>query len=330
MKKKSTLRDVARQSGVSVATVSRVLNDSQSVTEKTRVRVSAAIEDLGFVPSAAARSLNSGRTRTIGALVPTLDHSIFARYLNALEDRLSELGYGLIVSVTNGSGDIEVKKAHNLLDMGVEGVIVSGRSHAEGLNRLLRRFDVPMIITSYFDPLADYPTIGYNNAAIAESALRYLRDLNHRHVAVLHGPLEGNDRIEARLDGLKRAQGDVTLEFVETELSVKGGAEGILQAKIDRQSTTAVLCLSDVQALGALFELQRQKISVPQDVSLMGFDNLEWSSISNPGITSIALPAAKMGLKAAEAMASWLTTNFPAEPLDLKAEIVSRGSTRKI
>lgn len=105
--KRANLRDVARQAMVSAATVSRVLNSPELVSKDTQDRVNRAIEALGFVPSAAARSLNTGRTHTIGALVPTLDHSIFARYLDALEQRLSDHGYALVVAITGGVPEVE-------------------------------------------------------------------------------------------------------------------------------------------------------------------------------------------------------------------------------
>lgn len=326
--KRSTLRDVARHAKVSVATVSRVLNSSDLVTQDTRDRVTQAIDALGFAPSAAARSLNSGRTRTIGALVPTLDHSIFARYLNALEDRLSASGYSLVVAVTGGDQEVEERKARVLLEMGAEGLIVSGRTHSVGFDVLVARFRVPVLITSFFAPDAKYPTIGYDNAAIAEKALRYLYSLGHEHVAVVHGPSSINDRIAARIEGANRLSDLVSLEFLTVGMEVSGGADAIKRMVSGSALPGALLFLSDVQALGAMFELKRQGISVPSDVKLMGFDNLAWSAVCEPGITSIGLPAAQMGSAAADAMVDWIVTGLPAKSLSLEADLIERGSTR--
>ncbi|GAB5446219.1 LacI family DNA-binding transcriptional regulator [Gymnodinialimonas sp.] len=328
--KRATLRDVARHAKVSVATVSRVLNKSDLVTKETRDRVTQAIEALNFVPSAAARTLNSGNSRTIGALVPTLDHSIFARYLNALEQRLSDHGYALIVAITGGVAEVEERKAFGLLDMGVEGLLISGKTHSAGFDALVDRFRVPTLITSYFDEGARYPTIGYDNAAIAANAFTYLRSLGHRTIAVIHGPCDVNDRNTARIDAIKAMDRGGMTTFWPVEMNVSGGADGVREMAGKGQLPSAILCLSDVLALGASFELQRLGMRVPGDISIMGFDDLEWSAASVPGMTSIQLPAAEMGVSASDAMAAWLKTGRRAEPRMLPAEIVVRGSTRDI
>lgn len=327
-KKRSTLRDVARNANVSVATVSRVLNGAELVSERTRERVTSAIKALDFVPSAAARSLNSGRSRIIGALVPTLDHSIFARYLDALENRLSRYGYTLVVAVTASMPEIEEQKTQSFLDMGVDGLIVSGKARSPGFDALVDRFGIPTIITSFFDISARYPTIGYDNAAIAVSAFDYLYALGHRALGVVHGPTEMNDRTQVRIDAIRNVAHEAELSFWPVSMDVAGGAQAV-QGMIARgPMPSAILCLSDVLALGALFELQRSGISVPEEISIMGFDNLEWSSISEPGITSIQLPAAEMGEKAADAITDWLKSGVRAEPMALGAHIIARGSTR--
>lgn len=313
-----------------MATVSRVLNGSELVTTQTRDRVLSAIQDLEFVPSAAARTLNSGRSRTIGALVPTLDHSIFARYLDALEDQLSKHGYALVVAVTGGVPEVEVQKTNGFLDMGVDGLIVSGRTHAPDFDALVDRFDIPTVITSFFDPIARYPTIGYDNAAIAANAFEYLRSLGHRSLGVVHGPTDLNDRTLARVEAIQNLAKRDEVTFWQVTMDVAGGARAVTEMVEKRPLPSAILCLSDVLALGALFELQRSGISVPKDVSIMGFDNLEWSSISLPGMTSIHLPAVEMGEKAADAIVDWLKSGLRAEPLSLPARIIVRESTKAI
>lgn len=328
--KRANLRDVARQAMVSAATVSRVLNSPELVSKDTQDRVNRAIEALGFVPSAAARSLNTGRTHTIGALVPTLDHSIFARYLDALEQRLSDHGYALVVAITGGVPEVEERKAFGLLDMGVEGLFVSGKTHTNGFDALVQRFGIPTLITSYFDPTAHYPTIGYDNGAIAAMAFNHLRVLGHHSVAVIHGPPEVNDRIVARMAAIQASDTDQIATFWQVQMGTAGGANGIQAIARHGPLPSAILCLSDVHALGASFELQRLGVAVPDDISLMGFDDLEWSAVSAPGLTSIQLPAVEMGIRASDAMVAWLTTGVRADSVNLPAQIVVRGSTRSV
>lgn len=331
-RKKSTLRDVALKAGVSVATVSRVLNGSTLVTPDTAKRVGAAIEALDFVPNAAARSLNAGRTRTIGTLVPTIDHTIFSRYLNALEDALSARGHGLVVAVTHGSNEIEVQRARDLLDLGVDGLIVSGVDHSPAFHDTVRRFAVPVIATSYFDLAAPYPTIGYDNAAVAKMAVEFLKANGHRDIAVIHGPLAESDRTRARVAGATSAEG-INILTCECALGVAGGDEAM--DKLFRDGTggqrpTAVFCLSDVQALGALFNAQRRGIAIPDDLSIMGFDNLEWSAFSTPGITTIQSPSVEMGTQAATAMIDQLTLGLAVTPVSLPASLIERGSVKNL
>ncbi|MEX3014223.1 LacI family DNA-binding transcriptional regulator [Gymnodinialimonas hymeniacidonis] len=328
--KRATLRDVARSAGVSVATVSRVLNGSELVTSDTRNRVTQAIDTLGFLPSAAARTLNSGRSRTVGALVPTLDHSIFARYLDTLENRLSERGYALVVAVTGGQPEVEERKAMGLIDMGVDGLIVSGKNHTEGFDALVERFHIPTLITSYYDPSARYPTVGYDNGAIAVKAIDFLKSLGHHRILVVHGPTDTNDRIAARIEAIAQNARGIEVGFSAVSMDVAGGADAVRQMTGAATSPTALLCLSDVQALGALFELQRQGISVPEEISLMGFDDLEWSEVSQPSITSIHLPAEAMGDAAGDAIVDWITSGLSAKPVSLDASILPRASTRNM
>jgi LacI family transcriptional regulator len=186
-KKRSNLRDVAKAAGVSVATVSRVLNAPALVSGETRDRVLSVIETLHFVPSAAARAINSGRTRMVGALVPTLDNAIFARFLSSLEEGLGNFGLSLVVATTDGNDETEAAKAERLVNIGVEALIVSGITHSARFDELIQRTQLPAVATSYFDPAYHLPTVGYDNAAAAALALDHLIALGHRDIASFMG-----------------------------------------------------------------------------------------------------------------------------------------------
>ena len=209
-KKKPNLRDVARAAEVSVATVSRVMNTPEVVNKDTRDRVQGVIEELGFVRSAAARAINSGRTRLFGALIPTLDSDIFALTVNSIEQTLVEFGLSLIVATTDDDPDKEARKAQELLDVGVEGIFLTGVDHGDALYELLQRTRVPTVAISNFD--ADYhlPTVGYDNRLAAEIACAHLLELGHRRIAVVHGPRSGNDRTAARIDASSAALTKIT------------------------------------------------------------------------------------------------------------------------
>ncbi|MEP5155466.1 LacI family DNA-binding transcriptional regulator [Planktotalea sp.] len=323
-KKKANLRDVAKASGVSVATVSRVLNTPDRVSKTTRQAVQAAIDHLHFVPSAAARSINSGRSHVVGALVPTLDNAIFARFLGALESKLGEHGLSLVIATTDGDPDLEAEKAQRLVNIGAEALIVSGVTHSDAFEQLIVRTRMPTVVTSFFDPNYHYPTIGYDNAAAARMAEDFLIEKDHLQIAVLHGPTEHHDRMRARLSGLHEK---AKLHNFETDLTLKGAENAVNELLSTAPETTAILCLSDVLALGALFELQRRGIRVPQDMSLMGIDDLPSSASAFPSITTIHLPAVEMGIRTADAVFEWVEHQTVPEPHLIETSLIIRQST---
>ena len=325
-KKRANVRDVARHANVSVATVSRVLNGATNVSPSKRAQVEQAIEALRFVPSSAARAINSGRTRLVGALVPTLDHAIFARFIDALETGLDGYGLSLIVARTSHSPQTELDRARKLLDIGAEALVVSGVTRAPEFSALAARYDIPIIATSYYAHTSTYPTIGYDNAAATRLALDHLKALGHRRIAVLTGPIAQNDRTQARLAELDSAEG-VQTQLMEGALGFEAAAymaRAQLQSKFE---PTAFLCLSDVLAQGVLIALKADGIQVPRDISVIGIDDLPNSQSFDPPLTSIHLPTVEMGRATASALADWIEAGTPPAPIRLETPLITRGST---
>ena len=324
-KKRANLRDVAAAAGVSVATVSRVLNGAPSVHKNTRARVDAAIETLKFVPSAAARAINSGRTRIVGALVPTLDHAIFSRFLNALEHGLAAYDLSLIVATTNEDPDVEFARAQSLLNIGIEGLVISGISHAKDFEALVQKRDLPTIVTSYFDPAYHLPTIGYDNTEVGASAFRYLVDQGYSDILVLHGPQATNDRTRARLAGIRQS-GRVSVRFAQTDLRFDAACKAFATA-LEENAPRAVLCLSDVIAQGVVFECQRRALAIPNDIAVMSIDDLPSSAHIVPALSTMHLPVRKMGTLAAKALAEWVEQGVRPEPQCLTSNLIVRQTT---
>ena len=328
-KTRSNMRDVADKAGVSVATVSRVLNGTDGVTEATRQRVEKAAEDLSFVPSPAARAINSGRTHMVGALVPTLDHAIFSRYIDALELELVNRGFSLVVATTGGDLSRETARAENLLDLGVEGLFVSGITHSPDFDALIKRRDVPVVATSYFQDDNSLPTVGYDNAKVARMALTHLRDLGHNNIAVVSGFSENNDRTAARLEGI-RNHGQANLIFLQTDIAHEAAGDSAIALLNDHPALTAFLCLSDILAQGVLFRLQSRGVQVPGDISIIGIDDLPGSASTAPPLTSVRLPVAQMGRHAAAALAGWIEDDVKPGHHELFGTISLRQSTRRV
>lgn len=324
--RKPNLRDVAHQARVSAATVSRVLNGSGPVSQAKREAVDSAIEALGFVRSSAARAINSGRTHLVGALIPTLDHAIYARFIETMEAELDAMGLSLIVAGTNGDPERELDKAKRLLEIGVEGLIVSGITRHPDFDALVSRYRVPVISTSYYDPSHRFPTIGYDNTYVARAALDHLVSLGHRKIAVLSGPTHDNDRTKARQMAIAGTPG-LQLDLHEADLTFAAASEAVSKIWAAAPDTTALLCLSDVMAQGGLLRLRSMGIGVPDEVSVIGIDDLPASASYDPPLTTVHLPVGVMGQTAARAIANWIEDDARPVARNLTTRLVVRGST---
>ncbi|MEM6666902.1 MAG: LacI family DNA-binding transcriptional regulator [Pseudomonadota bacterium] len=329
MRKTSNIREIAAETGYSVATVSRVMNGSSAVSGKARAVVLEAARVHGYRPNAAARALVTKRSRIIGAVVPTLAHSIFSSFLDEIERVLADRDFSLVIAISNNDPEVELKRARDLVAMGAEALVVSGADHLDAFDGLIAAAGIPSIHTSIWDETGDNDRamIGYDNAALARDALDYLAGAGHRRVAVLHGPSARNDRTRARLAGIRAATHEtMTVQTFECPLDAEGGVATTRAALAGDLDPTAFLCLSDVVALGVLFELPRQGRRVPNDVSVMGFDNLEWSAVSSPPLTTVALPTEAMGRATADVLADHLDRGMPIPSQCLPGTIVKRGS----
>ena len=331
IKKVGGIREVARETGLSVATISRVVNGAENVKPQTREKVLLACEKLDYVPNPAARSLSTRRSKTIAAIIPTIEHSVFAKYITAIEQTLSDHDYSLVLAISNSDLRSELKAARQLLGMGAEAFILSGADHFAELLNVLDRRNVPYVFTSVWDEGSPVPTIGYDNYDLAKRAVNYLRSLGHKKIAVTHGSLQESDRTRARREGAVAAIGDgVTIDFYETPLNVEGGKLAVKAMFKSSLQYTALLCFSDVLALGAYFSLMEAGLKVPDDISVMGFDNLDWSGHVVPSLATIDLPAEKMGKEVAIQLVEYLERSKPISPKRLETDIVKRDSVRQV
>ncbi|OED49446.1 LacI family DNA-binding transcriptional regulator [Leisingera sp. S232] len=326
-RKVGRIRDVASETGLSIATISRVMNGAKNVNPDTRKRVLDACKKLDYLPNPAARALSTSKSKTIAAIIPTIEHSVFAKYVAAIENTLAENGYSLVLAISKSDLEVELTAARKLLGMGAEAFILSGATHSSDLFDLFDRRGVPYVFTSVWDKDSTVPTIGYDNRSLAKQAVDYLKTKGHRSIAVLHGPAQESDRTLARIEGAKASGEDgLRLDFYETTLDVAGGKAAIHQALAISEDYTAALCFSDVLALGALFGLGEAGKSIPDDVSVMGFDNLDWSEAVVPPLTTINLPARQMGSTVASQLMDLLETGAPLMPTELTGKILERQS----
>jgi LacI family transcriptional regulator len=332
MKKKAGMADIAAAAGVSSATVSRVLNSPEMVRPELRERVQQALRTLGYVPHGVARALASKRTRSVGAIVPTLGTSIFARGVEALQNRLGEAGYGLLVANSQYDPEKELWETRTLLERGIDGLVLVGNERLSGARTLLRQYGIPVVAT-YVNEMADeVPAVGLDNYQGGYDLARHLIDLGHRNFAVVTSPAANNDRIRARKDGILSclshhgvsANQRLLFEMPYTMDSGKNAVRTLASAAAD---ITALICTTDVIAIGAIAEAKALGLALPEDLSIAGFDDLEFASYLTPSLTTVHVPAEEIGRLAADRLIDLMNGTTVEMVTNLAASVVVRGST---
>lgn len=324
--------DVARHAGCAPATVSRALNNPGKVSPEKRAKIESAMRELGYVRNHAARALRSQRSHMIGVLIPTLDYAIYARLVGSASNCLSAAGISTLIATFSYDLDAELKEARSLLERGAEALILVGEHHRPELYELVRQFEVPYVNTYVFDPSGDHPTVGFDNAMAAAEIARHLVHIGHRRICVLSGITKDNDRTTKRLEGVRHellANG-IELQdsmIVERPYSISDGRKGCALLLSRRPKPTAIICGNDVLATGALLECAERRVAVPDELSIVGFDNNEFAMHSNPPLTTIEVPAEDMGRNAATYLLAKLKGDEVTMHHSVDVQLILRKST---
>ncbi|WP_424970731.1 LacI family DNA-binding transcriptional regulator [Dinoroseobacter sp. S76] len=326
-----TLQDVAQAAGVSTATVSRCLNMPERVVKDTRERVLAVVEKLGYAPNFGARALAAKRTNTIGAIIPTMENAIFARGLQAFQEELARHGLTLLVASSSYQPELEREQIRTLLARGADALLLIGFERAASVYELLDQRSVPYVIAWAFDETAQHPAIGFDNREAMRALARQVFELGHRDVAIITAPLAPNDRARDRVSGVWDAAREVGLcpdeiTLIETPYSIENGAAAMEDLLGQKPRPTAVMCGNDVLAVGAMGQAQSMGLSVPGDISITGFDDIEIAGIVTPALTTVHVPHRQMGKEAAQVLSDLLGGATAGAPVRLQTEIMSRAS----
>jgi LacI family transcriptional regulator len=324
-----TLDDVARLAGVSRATASRALATPGNVKPQARAAVAKAVASLGYVRHAAARALAMQKSFLVGAIVPTLDNPIFARCLDALQRRLNEAGFTLLVATSGYAAVEELKSIHTLLERGVAGLMLVGRSRADATYALLERKQVRYCLTWSTDAAPSQICIGFDNGRAATQILNYLWDLGHRRFGMIAGITADNDRAAERLAAIQaalHARGG-TLLATERRYAITESQDAV-RFLLDRPDRpTALICGNDVQALGAMAGCAAIGLRVPRDVSITGFDDMDFARCTSPSLTTIHVDAAQIGDYAAQRLVAMIEGKATPGSVQLPLDLIVRGST---
>ena len=332
MTRPAKLSDVARLAGVSAATVSRALNAPDLVRSDTRQGILDAINRLGYVPHGSARARPSRRTRTVGLVVPTIDHAIFSRFAQSMQTTLAEAGYQLLIASHEYSAALELNGARALIERGVDALVLVGLAQGKALSGLLSKTTIPILRTWTLDRTGQFLSVGFDNVEAGRRVTRHLLDLGHRCFGVISGFLNYNDRARGRVAGIREALRGARLELpaayvVEQPFTYAGGRSGLRALLGLSPRPTAVICGNDLLGIGALLECQHIGLPVPDAISITGFDNQELTSHIPPGLTTLNLPLADLGHRATEVLLGVLSGEPFTESVEIPVELVIRGST---
>jgi LacI family transcriptional regulator len=327
---RATLGMVAKQAGVSPSTVSRILNGTAQVSEEKKALVNAVIDELGFRPNLAARSLAGGRTMSIGVLTQFIDSPYYGEALRGIEDELHKANYVPLFVSGHWNEKEEKNRLFMLQERKVDGIIVlTGKLSKETLLQMAA--NMPVVVTGRRLSAPNLFSIDFDNAEGACLAVRHLHALGHQRLAFISGPLDHPDAAE-RLKGYREevVRRGLPLDdalVVYSDYQEAGGLRA-MSSLLDRQvQFTAVIAGNDQMAYGARLALHRAGLRVPEDVSLIGFDDLPHSAFTLPPLTSIRQSVYEIGTSAAQAMFDLLNRKSPPSKL-IEAELVLRESTR--
>jgi LacI family transcriptional regulator len=329
----ATLGDVAIRAGVSAASVSRVLNHPGKVSSGVRARVTQAMGELGYVRDGAARALASRQSLTIGHVVPTLGIGIFAAGVAALQRRLEEFGYQLLVAASDYDEAKEVRQVRALIERGVDGMALVGQRHAPEIYQLLQARKIPYVNTYQADRRSPHPSIGFDNRTGTFELTRHLIDLGHREFGIVTASPSLNDRIAARLKGVLDCLDDHDIppsarHVVEvTAQSIAEGRNAVRALIVGHPDLTAIYCTTDTLAIGALCECCALGIRVPEDLSIAGYSDLEIVSHLDPALSTVHIPAEQIGTRTADFLIDRIKGTTGPTTIELEAEIIIRRST---
>ena len=295
--KKVTLRDVAREAGVSVATVSYVLNDTGSVGPAVRRKVRTVAQALGYRPNHSAKAMRTGRTQTIGLILPDLRNPFFAELAQSVQNAARRAGYAVFLFDSQDAAQAERDGAEELVRYGVDGIVWCPATDQDSLAD--HRHDVPIVVVAR--PIPGYDAVSSDYAAGGEILARYLIARGYRTVGMISGP-QTLSSARLRRDGLVRG-------LAGTDVSV-------------------IVCGNDLIAIGAIRALQMAGRRVPDDVAVVGYDDIPWAGVIMPGLTTVHQHMSRLG----ETTVDLLTRRIrdpeaPVEQARLEVALVARGSS---
>lgn len=326
------LRQVARIAGVSTATVSRVINRPESVSDSLRARVNMVIDQLGWVPHAAARALASNRTGSIGAIFPALALGDFARAIDAMQDALAARNYLLLLARSQYDAELEFSLARKLVERGVDGLVLVGSTRLPEYDQFLSKIEIPYVNSFVYREESRAPCIGPDNAKAMADMVDYLVSLGHRRFGLIAQTARNNDRAAARREGVHAALARYGIAIppqgvVEGEWSINEGRKLFRQAIEVNPRPTALICGNSLLAVGAVLEAMQIGIRIPEEISIVGYDDIELMSELPLSITTVRVASDEVGRVAADMVVDMVEGKPVGIGARIPSEVVPRATT---
>ena len=328
-KKPATINDVATLAKTSVSTVSRYFNKPNMVGKDVGARIENAANHLLYIRNRAAATTRGRLSGTIGMVVPTLENSIFAELIEGLIGQLKQSQRTVLISSNLNDASNEAEAIRALVEQGVDGVILIGKSHDSTMLKLMESRQLPVLCVWHYENNFKIDTVGIDNFEIGYQAAHHLVSLGHRHIGCIFGLSTANDRASARKDGiLKRLTeaglsppSDWMAESTYDLRSAKIIAHHIL-AQDNRPS--AIICGNDILAFATIWAAQSLGLTVPDDLSVMGIGDFQGAAEMTPPLSTIRIPAHMIGRLSANRIIELITTDKPQKPRHLKVDFEMR------
>ncbi|MBO2520179.1 MAG: LacI family transcriptional regulator [Firmicutes bacterium] len=313
-----TLRDVARAAGVSINTASRALNGKPDVSEATRARVQAVAAQLDYRPNQVARGLRQQKTATLGVVVADLANPFFAEVAEGIERTAATEGYSIILANSEENQHREEQAVRTLVERQVDGILITPTQQSEATVRYLMQRHVPFVLVArYFEGL-DVPAVVNDDREGARLGVEHLITQGHREILFLNGP-PYNSSAKLRLRGYQDALEAAGIPFrpslvINTDARSSGGYAAIQQALASGVRFTAVACFSDYVSFGAIRALRQAKLRIPEDVAVIGYDDIDLAAIVEPALTTVHIAKTRLGQVAAHMLLGMIGSSSTDQP----------------
>ena len=331
------MQEIAVKAGVSLATVSRTIHSPHLVKTETREHIRQVMTEYHYVYNMTASDFSKKRSSVIGVIIPTTKGAIFSNSTQTIQEKAQEKGFSLIIGNTGYDGDVESTLLRQFQERRLAGIILTGFAIGqESAVSEVVQSGIPCVVI--WETLEDSSLsfVGFNNFTAAYSMTEYLIRLKHERIGLILGPYTKVRRARRRLEGYLAALGDNGLRYdprmvIEKHPTLHEGEEAMRKLLSMRQPPTAVFAASDMLAVGALAAAREKGFRVPEDVSVAGFDDIDFAAFSNPPLTTVRVPASQMGKMAVEMLVEMIEGNSgEVRQITLDTELIIRGSCRRL